>query len=309
MSRFTRAPVALALTCVSLWLAAGCKAPSRPGFALQPTSTSSDYKTYRATGLVLAKSAATGEITLEGDTIPGFMPAMTMVYKLKDPAMLQSLQSGDRISADLLVPPNDDNYLLDKIVVTAQRSKNFNPEKLPAHQLMVGEIVPDLPLVNQDGKTIHLQDYRGKVLLVTFIYTRCPMPTACPRISSHFSEVNDALAKDPAAYASSHLLSITLDPTYDTPPVMRKYGLAYLDGNAAGFSHWEFVDTTPTDLRKLADAFGLEYTVEDNQITHTMQTTLIGPDSKVLQTWEGSDWSPSDVAKAVEAATQKAART
>ena len=304
-----RHPLVLTLTCLSLWPTTGCKSSSQPGVELQGPASSATYKTYRATGLVLAKSAATGEITLQEDTIAGFMPAMTMVYKFKNPAQVQTLQPGDRISANLLVPPNGDNYLLDKVVVVAQPSGSFNPNKLLAHQLMIGEAVPDLPLVNQDGKTIHLQDYRGKALLVTFIYTRCPMPTACPRISTHFSEVNDALTKDAAAYAASHLLSITLDPAYDTPPVMRQYGLAYLDGNPAGFWHWEFADTTPADLKKLASAFGLEYTLEDNQITHTMQTTLIGPDSKVLQTWEGSNWSPSDVAKAVETATQKAART
>ena len=84
--------------------------------------------------------------------------------------------------------------------------------------------------------------------------------------------------------------------------LLRKYGLAYLDNNAAGFSHWEFVDTTPANLKKLAEAFGLQYSERNNQITHTMETTLLGPDNKVAQEWEGSDWDPDTVADAVKAA-------
>jgi protein SCO1/2 len=258
--------------------------------------------------LVVAIRAATGEITVQHGDIPGFMPAMTMVYKLKDPAAIQKLKLGDQISADVLVHADNDDYLLDSVVVMSEARRGFVPSMLPPHQLMVGEQVPDLPLVNQDGKGIHLKDYRGKALLITFIYTRCPMPTACPLITSHFAKVNKDLASDPKAYNASHLISISLDPVYDKPPVLRQYGLAYLDDNAGALSHWEFADTTPGDLKKLAEAFGLQYSEEGNQITHTMATTLIGPDGTVAQTWVGSDWHPDEVAGAVTSLALKAVR-
>ncbi|HUN84223.1 MAG TPA: SCO family protein [Terracidiphilus sp.] len=229
------------------------------------------------------------------------MPAMTMVYKVKNPGDVQKVKPGDEITADVLVPSDSDNYLLDQVVITSEKRRKLPPAMLPPHQLMVGEAVPDLPLVNQDGKPIHLRDYRGKAVLITFIYTRCPMPTACPLITSHFAKVNNLLAKMPAAYAASHLISVSLDPNYDKPPVLRQYGMAYLDDNASAFAHWEFADTTPGDLRKLAQAFGLQYTEEDNQITHTMQTTLLDKENKVAQQWGGSGWNPSDVANAVAA--------
>jgi len=258
--------------------------------------------------MVVALSAATGEITVQHGDIPGFMPAMTMAYKLKNPTEIQKLKTGDQISADVLVHSDNDDYLVDSVVVTSEARRGFVPAMLPPHELMVGEQVPDLPLVNQDGKAIHLKDYRGKALLITFIYTRCPMPTACPLITSHFAKVNRDLAQDQRAYDASHLISISLDPAYDKPPVLRQYGLAYLDDNAAEFSHWEFADTTPGDLKNLAEAFGLQYSEEGNQITHTMATTLIGPDSKVVQTWAGSDWNPDYVAGAVKSLALKAAR-
>jgi protein SCO1/2 len=279
--------------------------------ATPPTQSAGTYtgaKRYHLRGTVLGKSPATKELTVKHGDIPGFMPAMTMVYKVKDPAVVQEVQAGDEISADLLVPSSSDNCLLDDLVIISQVRRNLPPATLPPHELMIGEQVPDVPLVNQDGKTIHLEDYRGKAVLITFIYTRCPMPTACPLISSHFAKVNEELSKDPKAYAASHLISISLDPNYDKPPVLRQYGLAYLDDNASAFNHWEFAETTPTDLKVLAQAFGLEYSGEDNQITHSMRTLLIGPDNKIAQTWEGSEWDTANITAAVKAATYKAAR-
>ena len=299
---------AVVLSCVVLILLIGCRktADNQPGVVLHPTNAPFDR--YHLQGLVLATSAATGEITVQHGDIPGFMPAMTMAYKLKDPTEIQKLKPGNEISADVLVQSDNDDYLLDSVVITSEARRGLVPAMLPPHQLMVGEAVPDLPLVNQDGRTIHLKDYRGKALLITFIYTRCPMPTACPLITSHFAKVNNDLARDPKAYMTSHLISISLDPAYDKPPVLRQYGLAYLDDNAAAFSHWEFADTTTGDLKKLAEAFGLQYSEENNQITHTMATTLIDPDSKVAQTWPGSDWNPDDVAGAVKSLALKATR-
>jgi len=299
---------AAVLSCVALSVQIGCRksADSEPGVALHPANTAVDR--YHLRGLVLATSPATGQITVQHGDIPGFMPAMTMAYKLKDPKETQNLKPGDEIAADVLVHSDSDDYLLDSVAITSEARRGLLPAMLPPHQLMVGETVPDLPLVNQDGKTIHLKDYRGKALLITFIYTRCPMPTACPLITSHFAKVNNDLAHDKEAYDESHLISVSLDPAYDQPQVLRQYGLAYLDDNASAFSHWEFADTTPGDLKKLAEAFGLQYSEENNQITHTMATTLIDADSKVAQTWAGSDWNPDDVASAVKALAMKATR-
>lgn len=289
-------------------LLCGCREKKAAVVTPMTATATTEYKKYHLNGLVLAKSTQTNEITIKEGEIQGFMPAMTMVYKAKDPAVVEEVRPGDEISADLLVPSDSDNYLLDDVVITAQAARDFKISALPAHQLMVGERVPDVSLVNQDGKTIHLQDYRGKATLITFVYTRCPMPTACPMITSHFAAVNSQLARDPKAYAATHLISISIDPSYDKPPVLRLYGLAYLNGDSAAFSHWEFADTTSSDLKKLAEAFGLQYSEQDNQITHTMQTTLIGPDDRVVQTWGGSGWDPETVAAAVKAAASKPGR-
>jgi protein SCO1/2 len=111
--------------------------------------------------------------------------------------------------------------------------------------------------------------------------------------------VNRELAKSPKEYERTQLLSVSIDPKYDTPPVLRKYGLAYLNEDPKGFTHWQFTVPTPENLRKLADAFGLIYEEEDNQIAHTMSTVVIGPDGKLAKTWIMSDWTVAEAMAAM----------
>jgi protein SCO1/2 len=124
------------------------------------------------------------------------------------------------------------------------------------------------------------------------------MPTFCPRLSSQFARIHGALKKTPDDYRKTHLLTISFDPKYDTAPVLRKYGLAYLDDDASGFAHWDFAFTTPGDLRNLAEAFGLEYFEEDNQISHTMNIVLITPDGRVARYWS-TEWTASELENAL----------
>jgi protein SCO1 len=166
------------------------------------------------------------------------------------------------------------------------------------HRLDIGDHVPDLTLVNQDGKSFRLGDFKGKAVLITFIYTRCPVPTFCPRLSSQFAKIQDDLAKMPGDLAKTHFVTISFDPKYDTPAVLRKYGLAYLDNDPAGFSHWDFASTNPGDLRKIADAFGLEYFEEDNQISHSMVIVLISPEGTVAKYWS-TDWTTAELEDAL----------
>lgn len=263
----------------------------------------SKTKRYVLHGQVLSTNAADNEITVKHDDIPGFMPAMTMPYKVKGPGVLQGLEPGDRIAADLITANKGNDYWLEDIRITDESQRKDAPVAAQPHFLSPGERVPSLPLINQDGKTFHLNDFRGKAVLVTFIYTRCPMPTFCPRLSSQFAKIHDDLVKTPADYDKTHLLTISFDPKYDTAPVLRKYGLAYLD-DPSGFSHWDFASTTPGDLRKLAQAFGLQYFEEDNQITHTMNIVLIKPDGTVAKYWS-TEWTASEL----EDALRQAART
>jgi len=254
-------------------------------------------KHYQLVGTVVSKSVDDGVIVVDHKDIPGFMMAMTMPYDVHDAAGLQNVQPGDKITADVVVEASN-HYWLDHIVITDSSGRAAAAANAPK-ELNVGDPVPSVPFVNQDGQTLKLTDLKGKAVLLTFIYTRCPNPDFCPRISGQFAAVENQLAKSPTDYADTRLVSITLDPTYDTPAVLRKYGLAYLNNNAAAFSHWEFVASSPDDLKPLASEFGLEYSVEDNQIAHSMNTILIGPDGKVAKMWSGNDWTTDEVVDAL----------
>jgi len=257
----------------------------------------SKTKHFDLKGQVLDKKPATNEITVKHEDIPGFMSAMTMSYSVKDRDGFQQVEPGDVIAADVITAKNGNEYWLENIRITdASGRKTIKPATV--HRLDIGERVPDLSLVNQDGKSFRLDDFKGKAVLITFIYTRCPMPTFCPRLSGQFAKIQDDLAKTPVDFAKTHLVTISFDPKYDTPPVLRKYGLAYLDNDPAGFSHWDFASAKEGDLRKIADAFGLEYFEEDNQIAHSMVIVLMSPEGTVAKYWS-TEWTTVELEDAL----------
>jgi protein SCO1/2 len=160
-----------------------------------------------------------------------------------------------------------------------------------------GEDVPDFSLTNQDGKRISLKQYRGNVLLVTFIYTRCPFPDFCPRMSSNFAEIYKQTGANPVL-AGTRLLSISFDPEHDAPKVLRDYGFSVArTHDAALFGRWEFAAPAVTDLPRIADFFALTIKPEGGLITHNLSTAVIGPDGKIVKWYHGGDWQPSDLIK------------
>jgi protein SCO1 len=253
---------------------------------------------YRLRGTVLVKDVAGQKLTVDAEAIPGFIAAMAMPYPVRDPGGLEAAEPGDKIAADVVVMSNR-SYWIEHVVITDKSGRGSIPGAAPGNSLQAGDHVPDVPLVDQDGKTLHVSQFKGKAVLITFIYTRCPFPDYCPLMSNEFAMIHDELAKNPEEYGRTHLLSISLDPAYDKPPVLRRYGLGYLKGDAKGFAQWEFVSTTPGDLKKLANAFGLAYSTKDNVISHNLDTILLGPDGAVVKRWPGNEWRTSEVLEAM----------
>jgi protein SCO1 len=261
-------------------------------------SRTTSYKQYRLKGLVVGKNIATSEIIVSHDDIPGFMPAMTMPYKIKDAVSFSRVEPGDAITATVIVANAANDYWLEDLQIVDSSKRGQVLQTSSPGAAGPGETIPDVPLVNQDGKVIHLSQFKGKAILVTFIYTRCPLPNFCPLITSHFATIHRELEKNPAVYGKTHLLTISFDPDYDKPPVLKKYGLAYLD-NSSGFDQWDFASPAPNDLRKLAQAFGLEYIQDGNQIAHSMDTVLISPDGRIKKSWLDNEWHVDEVLAAL----------
>jgi protein SCO1/2 len=265
-------------------------------------------KRHSLQGEVVAKNVATSEITVKHGDIPGFMMAMAMPYRVKNSAIVRELQPGDKIAAEVVVGSDRSDYWLEDVRITDESGRGQQRPAAGTRMLMPGAQVPDVALVNQDGRTIHLADFRGKALLITSIYTRCPMPDFCPRLSSQFAQIHNELKKNPADYRKTHLLTISFDPTHDSPAVLRKYGLSYLNGDASGFSHWDFASANPGKLQPLAQAFGLQYEEKDDQIIHTMNIVLIAPDGTMSKFWS-TDWTWTELLESLQNAEHNGAQT
>jgi protein SCO1/2 len=273
---------------------AGCHSGQKPPAQL---SAAQNYKVYQLRGKVVSTDAARGEVTVNHEAIPGLMEAMTMPYKLNDASILSELHPGDVITADVLVSPDPDaSYLLDHIVVVAQAKPDYKPA-VSYHVPAPGDAVPDFKLRNQDGRPIHLGQFKGKSLVITFIYTRCPSPDFCPRVTRNFAALEKQLAANPALFAKTHLICISFDPEHDTPERLRAYGVTYIGSDAkSAFAHWEFAVPEKSVLAEMAKFFDLGMTNEaDSTITHTLSTTLIGPDGKVARFYPGNEWTPEQV--------------
>lgn len=272
---------------------AGC----RSGQQTASPGSGQNFKVYKLRGRVVSTDAAKGEVTLNHEAIVGFMEAMTMPYKLKDARILGELHPGDTITADVLVSQDQDaDILLDHIVVVAQARPDYLP-KVQYHVPAAGDAVPDFKLRNQDGRAIHLGQFAGKALLVTFIYTRCPAPNYCPLVTRNFAKVDKELAADAALYAKTHLMCVSFDPEHDTPERLKAYGVTYIGSDAKSvFAHWDFAVPEKPVLDEMAKFFDLGMTHEaDSSITHTLSTTLIGPDGKVVKFYPGNEWTAEQV--------------
>jgi protein SCO1/2 len=289
-------------------LTAGCKQSGgdAPNPASAPGATAGALKTFPVRGKVVSVDAAGGSIVLDHEAVPGFMDAMTMEYKLKDPSVASELHPGDRITATILVHQTPDGYAdatLDQIVITAQARPDYKPP-VSYHVPSAGDDVPNFKLINQDGKTIHLGQFKGRVLLLTFIYTRCPLADYCPRMSHNFAEIDKALQATPALYAKTHLLSISFDPKYDTPAVLKSYGGAYTGQfTREKFQHWDFAAAPVDEMAALTQFFCVGVTPGDSgTLTHSLSTVLIGKDGKVMSWYPTNDWQPADVLAAMKSA-------
>jgi protein SCO1/2 len=237
-------------------------------------------KTYAVDGIVVAVDAATRTMLVSHRAIAHYMPAMLMPFRAENAAELAVLHPGARIAFDL--------------AVTKGRSvvRNIRPSgapdaaiSAPAEKLAIGSSLPDFQLTDQQGHTLHTADLRGKVVAIDFIYTRCPLPDVCPRLSANFAMLQRRFGDQ--AGGSLVLLSVTVDPDFDTPEVLAGYARRW----AAG-SGWRFLTG---DVAPLAASLGEVYWTEEGSIGHNSTTSIIGRDGRLAAQVEGSNYRPDQL--------------
>lgn len=269
-------------------------------------------QSYPIRGTVMKTDAQDGQVVLDHEAIPGLMEAMTMSYPVVDRSVIPELHPGDKIMATVLADKSADgpvNLRLSDVMVIAQAKPDYVPA-VQYHVPVAGDVVPDFRLTNQSARTIDLGQYRGKVLVMTFIYTRCPLADYCPRMSRNFAEIDQKLASDAVLYTDTHLLSVSFDPSYDTPKVLKSYGAAYTGRySKETFGHWEFAAPSDKDLPKMEQYFDVGVTPgEKGTLQHSLATVIIGKDGKVIAFYPTNDWTVDEVLAQVKQAAGAPAR-
>jgi protein SCO1/2 len=255
---------------------------------------------YEIAGKVVSFDKARHKVTISHGDIPGYMEGMTMPFTIKDDWVYDALTPGADIKGTLVV--ENGMTWIENAQVTSLATDTA-PAEQPGNEPVPGIAVPDFGLVNQDGLRISINRYRGRILLLTFIYTRCPLPDFCPLMTTNFSEIKTKLSEDPALASKTHLLTISIDPAYDTPKVMKEYGT-----KAAGlksFDHWEFATGSAEEVRAIAQFFGLSYWPDKDQVVHSLRTALIDRDGKLVKVYRGNDWKAGDVLMDIKAIASK----
>jgi protein SCO1 len=276
-----RAP--LALVCVALAVAAACtRAP--------------EARTYTLKGQILALKPATRELLVKHDDIPGFMPAMTMAYTVKDGALLDGRQPGDLISATLMVS-TESAWLSAIDKMGSAPLPDDAPDRIPAAAgitpLKPGDQAPTTALVDENGRPVSIADFKGSAVAVTFIYTRCPLPQYCPLLDRRFAEVQQLIAGDAALRGRTRLLTVSFDPANDAAPILR----AHAKKLGADGSVWGFATAPEEVVDRFAATFGVNVIREkDGTITHNLRTAVIDPSGRVAVLHDESPWTAAQLA-------------
>ncbi len=292
MTRAILSAVVLAL------LAAGCQTTAPDGSTAVEGTRVFDVKG------VVRELPGGDTVRIRHEEIPGYMAAMTMPFTVKDTAELAGVQVDDTLGFRLTVTPEDG--WIDQIRVL-ERGQPADPKPQIegvritriVEELEVGDSLPDYQFTNELRRVVNLADFRGQAVGLTFIYTRCPYPTFCPRQTQQFAEVCARLKETPDAPRNWHLLSLSFDPGYDTPAVLRAYGQRYNYDP----QRWSFLTGAMIDIDAITEQFGTLFARDGEGWSHNVRTAVIDAAGKVQRIFVGNEWTTDElVAEMVKAA-------
>jgi len=227
------------------------------------------------------------------------MMAMTMLFKVKDRAILDRIAPGDSVQGTLAVSRTESWLENLSVLGHGEPPNTLEAGDILAKRLFkIGDNLPNITLVNQEGKNISISQYRGKMLAISFIFTRCPLPDFCIRMSDNFSRLERELKKQTSFAGQWHLLTVSFDPKFDTPKVLKQYGENY----GADFATWDFATAPVETLRQITDGLDLMFTEEDGLITHNLRTVLIDQKGRIVQVIKGNEWTVGDFLNTMKSA-------
>jgi protein SCO1/2 len=291
-----------------LLLANACdrQGPQQPGVLVKPASTATNPTSFQVQGVVIELMPDEKTVRIKHEEIPGYMAAMTMPFEVRDTKELAGLEAGDRVAFRMLV--TDDDGWIDQIRKLPRPTTN-NPPTSGAFRfvrdvepLNPGDLLPEYRFTNQLGQAIRTTQFRGQVLAITFIFTRCPFPTFCPRTMENFAEAQRKLLARTNGQTNWHLLTLSFDPDFDTPAVLKAYGASY----GQDPRHWMLATGALIDVTAIAEQLGLSFWREEGGgISHNLRTAVIDAAGRVQKVLVGNKWTGEElVAEMSKAAEQ-----
>jgi protein SCO1/2 len=239
-------------------------------------------------------------VRVQHEEIPGYMPAMTMNFSVRDTNALANFAQGDEISFTLVVTADDD--WIENLTRTGKRGAvSAAPTRPTGPELAVGDLLPDYPFTGESGQTVRFSDFHGRALAFTFFFTSCPLPEYCPRMNKNLAQARDILLADTNGPANWQLLSLSFDSGTDTPQVLSGYASLYRGTNAA---HWLFAVGSSNTMASLAPKLDLNFWRENGTLSHNLRTVVLDGTGKITRQFDGNDWTPQQLADALRDAAK-----
>jgi len=280
-----------------LFLATSCEKPKQ---ASSPSETAKQ-QTFQVRGVVLEVKPGEKSVRIRHQEIPGYMPAMTMPFEVKNTNELTGLQPGDSVSFRMIVTEKDGWIDQVQKLGSTSQTNSIGTNTSAALGIRVardvdplnpGDLLPEYRFTNQLGQTVSTAQFKGQALAINFLFTRCPFPAFCPYTANNFAEVQVKLLASPGGRTNWHLLTISFDPDFDKPEVLKAYAERYKYDP----SHWTFATGDIIDITAIGEQFGLIFTRDENGLlSHNLRAAVVDPSGRVQKIFEGNKWTSDDL--------------
>lgn len=282
----------------------GCDKPTAPPPAAT-NITNTVSQVYETRGVVRAIPETGHTLVVRHEEIPGYMPKMTMELNVRHTNEIAGLERNDEITFQLVATA--ETHWIQNIkrvgkVTETETPAAETPGYVLVKELELGDPVPDYELLAEDGRTIRFSDFRGRAVAFTFIFSRCPLPDFCPRMGNGFAGAREIILTNAPGVTNWQFLSISFDPEYDTPEVLRVYARAYRHDNP---DRWLFTTASQQVLRTFAPELDLMLAKEEGgSISHNLRTAVIDPQGRIHKLFNGNRWTSEELAQALQEAAR-----
>jgi protein SCO1/2 len=270
-----------------------------------PPVQNTNQQIYQVQGLVLEVKPQEKSVRIKHEDIPGYMKAMTMDFEVKDTNELTGIEAGDPVTFRMIV--NDTYGWIEQIRKTGPKQNDlpttgsFRTVR-EVQALNPGDLMPEYHFTNQLGQAFSTTQFKGQVLAINFLFTRCPFPTFCPQTARYFAEAQQKLSTNKVAGTNWHLLTISFDPEFDTPSILKTYAQNY----HCDPQHWTFATGKLVDITAIGEQFGLTFwRDETGSLSHNLRTAVIDPSGKVQKIFIGNEWTSDELVGEILKATTK----